>query len=39
LIARTIDLFQPRYSEPLTPEVALEIILNTVHLFDLLHEV
>jgi hypothetical protein len=39
LIARTIDLFQPKYKEPLTPEASLEIILNTVHLFDLLHEV
>jgi hypothetical protein len=38
LIERTINIFQPKYNEPLTPEVSLEIILNTVHLFDLLIE-
>jgi hypothetical protein len=38
LIERTINVFQPKYNEPLTPELSLEIILNTVHLFDLLTE-
>ena len=38
LIERTINLFQPKYNEPLTPELSLEIILSTVHLFDLLTE-
>lgn len=38
LIEHTINVFQPKYNEPLTPELSLEIILNTVHLFDLLTE-
>jgi hypothetical protein len=38
LIERTIHIFQHKYNEPLTPENALEMILNTVHLFDWLAE-
>ena len=38
LIERTINVFQPKYNKPLTAEDSLEIILNTVHLFDLLTE-
>lgn len=38
LIEHTIKVFQPKYNEPLTPETALEMILNTVHLFDWLAE-
>lgn len=38
LIERTIKVFQPKYDEPLTPETALEIIMNTVRLFDWLAE-
>ncbi len=33
-----INVFQPNYNEPLTPELSLESILNTVLFFDLLTE-
>lgn len=36
LIARTLEVWQPYYSEPLTPEDALAMILGVGCLFDLL---
>ena len=38
LIARTVATWQPHYSEPLTPEVALEILLAAGRLLDALVE-
>ncbi|MFW6039433.1 MAG: hypothetical protein ACOC9P_03045 [bacterium] len=38
LIGATLDCWQSHYHEALTPEDALEILLNTAHLLDLLEE-
>lgn len=37
LIANTIRTWQPYYRKPLTPEDALEMLLNVGHLLDILH--
>jgi hypothetical protein len=34
-IRQTIEVFQPRYSHKLTPEDALDMILNVGHLLDI----
>jgi hypothetical protein len=36
LVARTLEVWQPYYSDPLTPEDALAMILGVGCLFDLL---
>ena len=38
LIAETLRVWQPYYGTPLTPEDALEMIMNVGQLFDVLYE-
>lgn len=38
LIAETIDVWQPYYSNSLTPDDALEILMGVTKLFEFLYE-
>lgn len=36
LVAETIDVWQPKYAQPLTQQDAIEILMNVAALFDAL---